>query len=96
MKYTKLFEEFKKEKEKKDLTVTFENLAESDLKELQKLFSAMNYAGAAGASREIKLYVDGDGSFRSKIKMSIEPSDELTKEALDEYSESKLSIGLGC
>lgn len=93
----------KEEREKRDaerttLTVTFENLDKSDLLELQKMFTAMDWSGSVGASREMKVYVDGDGAFRSKIKMSPAPAKDNKdiQKAIDEFDNEKLSIGLGC
>jgi len=90
-----LYEEFKQKKKTK-LVVTFDNLDESDLKELQRMFSAMNWSGSVGASRQMKVYVDGDGAFRSKITMNPEPSEEVAKGGIEDFDNDKLSIGLGC
>lgn len=75
------------------LVVEFTNIDDADLKELQKMFGFMNFCAGAGASREIKVFVDGDGAFRAKIKMTPEP----TKEDYEKMSDSDVTdISLGC
>jgi hypothetical protein len=84
------------DEENLSLTVKFTNLNKSDLLELQKMFKAMEWSASMGASREMSIYVDGDGSFRAKIEMDKQPTDEEIKASLEEYDNDGLDIGLGC
>lgn len=96
----KLIESILKESEERknnlSLTVTFDNLYPEDLEQLQGMFKAMSWSGIAGSSGGFKVYVDGDGSFRAKIKMDPEPSEEITKKYLEDFDNEKMDIGLGC
>jgi hypothetical protein len=48
---------------------------------LQAMFKYWDYLGQAGGSREVAFYIDGDGDFRSKSKVSFSKDiPELTEE----------------
>ncbi len=84
------------EDEKFSLTVTFENLGLEDLQQLQGMFKSMEWAGSVGSSGGFKIFVDGDGNFRSKIKIDPEPSEEISKKYIEQFDNEKMNIDLGC
>jgi hypothetical protein len=48
---------------------------------LQAMFEYWNYLGGVGGSRQVAFYVDGDGDFKPKCKISFDGEvPELTKE----------------
>lgn len=48
----------------KTLSITITNLTEEQYKAFINLFAIMQWCGKRGASRTIKIYADGDGTFR--------------------------------
>jgi hypothetical protein len=48
-------------------------LTDTDLKDFLILLTVIQFLGEAGANREIKLRVDGDGSGRYKFEIDGEP-----------------------
>lgn len=55
--------------DKEVMNITIENITTDQKEQLIKLFSKMNWCGSIGASRTLKVFVDGDGAFRSVIKL---------------------------
>ena len=53
---------------KETLKITITNLTPNQIKTFKRLFVYMQYLGTVGASRQITLYLDGDGDFRPKIE----------------------------
>lgn len=51
----------------KSLIVKFDNLRDYQVEALNHLFYVMDYLGNVGSSRDVSIYIDGDGSFRPKI-----------------------------
>ena len=51
---------------------------------LESLFKTMQILGIVGASREIKLFVDGDGAFRPRFKkLIVEESSHVFEEDIE-------------
>ena len=55
-----------KRKEQK-LVITLENVSQSDVIALTKMFKYMQYLGNIGSSRWCSFFADGDGSFHPKV-----------------------------
>jgi len=55
-----------KEREKIDINIRLEGIFPSDASVLIKLLNTMRIMGSHGSSRELRLFVDGDGRFGFK------------------------------
>ena len=82
----------------KEMTITVKNLAEHQYKAFVELLYAIDVLGSIGSSREVKAFVDGDGSFRADILIDGKaPSKILDKESADklksDMSNDKINIG---
>jgi hypothetical protein len=73
------------------LTVEISNLEPRQANELRRLFAWMGYLGSVGSSRQIQLFVDGDGSFRARFEENGERI-EVPKD--DDSNDEELSFGL--
>lgn len=68
----------------KEMKITITGLAEHHYQAFLELFYTMDALGSIGSSREIKTFVDGDGSFRADILVDGKPiKDFLDKEITD-------------
>lgn len=65
-------------------------MSETELSEFLGLCSVIQYLGEAGANREVKLRIDGDGSARFKFFVNDE---ELTTPNLDANNLPSIYIG---
>lgn len=61
------------------LTVTFDNVSESQALALKQMFEHMEYLGKLGASRWCSFFSDGDGSFRPEVAVQYEGTLPETK-----------------
>ena len=73
-----------------DLTVNFQGVDAEQAAGLKKLFAYMQYCAEVGSSRNINVWVDGDGRFRATIlvdgnKIESAPESEDTGEAFEVY-----------
>lgn len=70
------------------LSVKIDNLKDYQVKAIKYMLTVLDMLGSYGASRTVKLYVDGDGAFRPKIEIdgkkvkfeSEEQKDKFNKE----------------
>ena len=98
-----VFKESDKKQEKFKLDVTIETGDETIMKDFVRMFRCMNWT-KVGASRELKMFLDGDGSFRVDIKVNGKDISDAAEEILgkedvektiDEFDNEKLSLGFG-
>lgn len=69
-----------------NLSVKFSNITKEQKNELMKLMNVINWCGSVGASRTIKVTIDGDGDFRAKCDTTITLSKEDKDSILDDDS----------
>lgn len=63
---------------------------------LETLFNTMQMMGNRGSSREIKLYVDGDGAFRPKFKRYEHDVEKQLKPLVTDMDVGTIVCGDGC
>ena len=59
-----------RDRTKKTLTITMENLTEAQVIALNDLFATWQQLGGVGSSRWTAFFADGDGDFRPKITIN--------------------------
>lgn len=57
------------ERKSHKMVITLDNVLPADAIALKKMFKYMQYLGNVGASRWCSIFVDGDGSFNTKINI---------------------------
>lgn len=72
------------EEKKVKLTIEFDGLTVPQALSLKAFFDYWEYLSAIGSSREVGFFVDGDGNFRSKPKVTC---DQELPELTDELKE---------
>jgi hypothetical protein len=65
------------EKKYQTMTITLENVSQSQAIALSKMFKYMEHLGNIGSSRKCSFYSDGDGDFRPKV--TIDYPEELSE-----------------
>jgi hypothetical protein len=75
------------------LNVEISNIDKSTLNDFIKMFKFMEWTGAAGTSREMKGYCDGDGHFRPKIKIDGKSAIDFET---DEDFDDGIDLDFGC
>lgn len=100
---TILKEDIENKQETFKLDVTIETGDEEVMKDFVRMFSCMDWT-KVGASRGLKLFLDGDGSFRADIKVNGKDISDAAEEILgkediektiDKFDREKLDLGFG-
>ena len=78
------------------LELEIENITEDDAKMIVNTIETMNILGSIGASRELRIYADGDGCCRPKIaRTNVQPYQDINKLVIKAISSGNpIAIGI--